>query len=182
MKIFCKAILFVLPACLSAQMKHDAAPDGSMEAMHHAAPVASTSLTVTGPDGKTQTYSTEDLRGMAHLTVKVHNAHSNADESYSGVPVSELAKRAEPKLVTGDKPKIKPLMMVLVFGGTDNYHVVLTMCDVDPSCRNGMAIVADQQDGKSITTDGDFKLIVTEDKKPQRWVRNLSSITLKTID
>ncbi len=182
MKIFCKAILFLLPACLPAQMKHDATPASGMEAMHHAAPVASTSLTVTGLDGKTQTYSFEDLRSMPHLTVKVHNAHSNADETYAGVPVSALAKRAEPTLVSGDKGKIKPLMLALVFGGTDNYHVALTMCDVDPSCHNGMVIVADQQDGKTIGTDGAFKLIVTEDKKPQRWVRNLNSITLKAID
>jgi len=182
MKIFCKAILFLLPACLPAQMKHEATPVGGMEAMHHAAPVPSTSLTVTGLDGKTQTYSFEDLRSMAHLTVKVHNMHSKADETYAGVPVSELAKRAEPTLVSGDKGKIKPLMLALVFGGTDNYHVVLTMCDIDPSCRNGMVIVADQQDGKTIGTDGAFKLIVTEDKKPQRWVRNLNSITLKAID
>lgn len=31
-----------------------------------------------------------DLKAMPHWTVKIHNSHSNADEAYSGVRVSDL--------------------------------------------------------------------------------------------
>jgi hypothetical protein len=30
--------------------------------------------------------------------------------------------------------------------------------------------------------DGQFKLINSEDKKPQRWVRNLSSISVRSAE
>jgi len=173
MKTLAAFALLTLPLALCAQMNHT-------EAATPKAIVPSTTLTVTGLDGKTQSYSPEDLRNMTHLTVKVHNAHTNADESYSGVPVSSLVKRAEPNLT--DKSKSHPLMTVLIFEGADKYRIALTVCDIDPSCRNGIAIVADQIDGRPLTADGAFKLILTEDKKPQRWTRNLASITVKSLE
>jgi hypothetical protein len=36
--------------------------------------------------------------------------------------------------------------------------------------------------GKPLGDDGQFKLVDTGDKKPQRWVRNLSSITVRMIE
>jgi hypothetical protein len=41
-------------------------------------------------------------------------------------------------------------------------------------------IVATSMDGKPLGADGALKLISTEDKKPQRWVRNLTAITMKS--
>jgi hypothetical protein len=43
-------------------------------------------------------------------------------------------------------------------------------------------IVALSVDGHSLGADGELKLISTDDKKPQRWVRNLSAIALKTVE
>ena len=73
-------------------------------------------------------------------------------------------------------------LQVIVAGATDNFRVVITMCDATPQCRSGQAIVADTVDGKPLTTDGAFKLILTEDKKPARWARNLQSLTVRTVD
>ncbi len=70
-------------------------------------------------------------------------------------------------------------MTVIVARGTDNFRVALTLCDTDPDCRSGQSIVADTVDGKPLTCDGAFKLILTEDKTPGRWVRNLDSLTVK---
>jgi len=154
----------------------------STEHMHRAPATPSTKLAVLGLDGKILTFNVADIKDLPHLTVTVNNAHTKTPETYSGVPVSELIKRAEPTLANGEKPKTKPLMTIVVAGGTDDYHIVLTLCDIDPSCRNGMVIVADRLDGQPLTQDGAFKLIVTEDKKPQRWVRNLDSLTIKAVN
>jgi hypothetical protein len=40
-------------------------------------------------------------------------------------------------------------------------------------------IVATSLNGKDIGAEGPLKLVSTEDRKPQRWVRNLSAVTLK---
>jgi hypothetical protein len=37
-------------------------------------------------------------------------------------------------------------------------------------------------DGKPLGQDGQLKLVDTSDKKPQRWVRNLSAITVRSVE
>ena len=66
-----------------------------MAGMDHAKPAAvpSTSLTLT-VDGKSTTSPWPSLQAMPQKTVKVHNAHNNMDETYSGVPLSDLLAKA----------------------------------------------------------------------------------------
>jgi hypothetical protein len=43
-------------------------------------------------------------------------------------------------------------------------------------------IVADQMDGQPLGEDGAFKLVLQGDKRPARWVRNLSTIKVKSAE
>jgi len=149
-------------------------------AMSKPAAKPSTQLTVTGVSGKTKTLSPADLKALPHVTVSVMNVHSGKQESYSGVPVKELLAMVEP--AKGEGPKVSGNMLVVVAGATDDFHVAITLCDTNPECRNGQAIVADVEDGEPIAKDGAFKMILTEDKKPARWARNLESLTVKAVN
>lgn len=175
------ALAMLAASTLTAQMNHKPAGEmktDSMQEMHHAPAKRSEMLKLTGLDGKKVSLSPADFAKMPHVTLNVHNGHSDKDETYSGVPVSELLK-----LVTAaGKPKVSPRMTVLVFSATDNFHVVLTSCDTDPGCHNGQVIVADSMDNKPLEDVGAFKLVVSEDKKPGRWARNLDSITVKAVE
>ena len=139
-------------------------------------PVPSTALTVTELLGKSTSYSPDQFKALPHITVQVHNAHNNQDETYSGVPVEKLIHT---EATSG--PQTSTNVQVIVAGATDNFHVVITMCDTNPQCRSGQAIVADTLNGQPLTTDGAFKLVLTEDKKPARWARNLQSLTVKAV-
>lgn len=135
--------------------------------MAMAKPAASTSATLT-------------LMALPHVTVTVMNAHNGRAEVYSGVPVKDLLDTvASPKSDTA--PKVSANMTLIVAEATDHFRVAITLCDTDPTCRNGQAIVADSIDGKSLTADGAFKLVLTEDKKPGRWARNLASLTVQAV-
>lgn len=160
--------LIVLPSALFAQ--------GGM-AMNKPAAVPSTSLTVTGLSGTAKTFSPADFKTLPHVTVNVHNAHANKDESYSGVPVKDLLALVAP--AKGEGPKVSGNMTLVIAGATDGFQVALTLCDTNPDCRNGQSIVADTLDGAALTQDGAFKLVLSEDKKPARWARNLRSLTVK---
>ena len=59
----------------------------------------STSLTLT-IDGKHTSFSTAELDAMAQKTVKVHNEHTKADETYSGVLLGDVL----PKFVAVRNP------------------------------------------------------------------------------
>ena len=177
-----KRLLFALSAlllpavCLTAsraQVTH-----GGMGGMKHEAGVPSKTLTLTGLNGEIKTLSAEDMRALPHVSVTVTNGHSHQQETYSGVPVKDLLALVTTKHAA-DATKISPRMTLVIAGATDHFRVALTLCDTDPGCRNGQAIVADAENGKPLTSDGAFKLILTEDKAPGRWVRNLDSITEK---
>ncbi|GAA3768536.1 hypothetical protein GCM10022270_31830 [Terriglobus aquaticus] len=147
--------------------------------MKHEAGVPSKTLALTGLDGSTRTLSADDLKALPHVSVAVTNGHTHQQETYSGVPVKDLLALVASK--PGAGPHVSPRTTVVIAGATDHFQVVLTMCDTDPGCRSGQAIVADAEDGKPLTADGAFKLILTEDKMPGRWTRNLDSLTEKNV-
>jgi hypothetical protein len=156
-----------------------AAQEAGMQEMHHAATVASTTLTVTGVDGKQIVLTAAELAAMPHKTVTVYNVHAKVNEVYSGVELSDLlAKVGAPQgeAVRGSKM----YLLYVIATGTDNYSVLYSLAETDPANHVGDVMVADAQDGKPLTTDGAFKLISTEEKRPARWVRNLTAITVRS--
>jgi hypothetical protein len=117
---------------------------------------------------------------MPQQTVIVHNEHTKVDEKYMGVAVSDLLAKAG--FVADKTTQKKMLHSYLRAEGTDKYWVLYSATEVEGSEHNGDVIVATWMDGKGLGADGNFKLVSTEDKKPQRWVRNLTAITLKTAE
>ncbi len=128
-----------------------------------------------------ETLNAVDFAAIPHKTVTYHNAHTKADELYAGVPLTDLlAKYGAP---AGDQLRGKPLSEYIVATGADGYKAVLSLAETDPAFHAGDVIVADTMDGKPIgDNDGPFRLIVTEDKRPARCVRNPVSIELRAAD
>jgi hypothetical protein len=120
-----------------------------------------------------------ELKAMPRTTITVHNEHSKADETYMGVRVADLlAKMGAP---LGKELRGIALGSYLVAVGSDGYGAVIALAEVDPSFHAGEVIVADTMNGQPLDPkSGPFKLVVTEDKRPARWVRNLVSIELKS--
>jgi hypothetical protein len=169
------AVLTINPFGAFAQA---AAPMAGM-AQPKPSAVPSTSLALT-VDGRSTTFSVAELAAMPQKSVKVHNAHSNADESYSGVPLSDLLAKAG--FVADKTTQHKLLRSYIRAEGTDKFWVIYSLTEVEPTEHTGDVIVAISLDGHSLGADGELKLISTDDKKPQRWVRNLSAIVLKTVE
>jgi hypothetical protein len=133
---------------------------------------------VTDPDHGPATLTASALKAMPHVTVTICNSHTNADETYSGVRLSYLLARLGAPL--GDELRGKALANYIVAKGSDGYKAVLALGEVDPSFHPGEVLVADTMDGEPLDAhSGPFKLVVTEDKRPARSVRNLVSIELK---
>lgn len=162
----------------AAQAQTPAAPMGGME-MAKPAAALSTSLTLT-LDGKATTFSVAELKAMPQKTVKVHNAHTNADETYSGVPLGDLLAKAG--FVANKTTQRQMLRSYLQVEGTDKYWVVYSLTEVEGTEHDGDVIVATSMGDKGLGADGELKLVSTGDKKPQRWVRNLTAITMKSAE
>jgi hypothetical protein len=143
------------------------------------APATTSTLDLSGPDGRHITLTADALQSLPQQTVRVHNPHTKADETYQGVELSLLLARLDAPL--GPKLRGKALAMYVVAEGTDKYRAVYSLAEVDPAFHTGTVIVADREDGQPIAKDGPFKLVNTEDKRPARWVRNLASIQMSSI-
>jgi hypothetical protein len=125
--------------------------------------------------------SAADLKAMPHITVTFHNTHTSADETYSGVRVADILTNFKAPL--GSELRGKALTNYMVATGSDGYQAVLALAEVDPAFHPGEVIVADTMDGKPLDEhNGPLKLVVTEDKRPARSVRNLVSVELKTLN
>jgi hypothetical protein len=148
--------------------------------MEHSAPsTPSTHLTIKTYEGKTLNFSSEELAALPHKQVAVFNAHSKTNETYSGVLLADLLSKAGVPL--GENVRGKLFMLGVVAQGTDNYSVLYSLAEVDPSIHTGDVIVADAVDGKKLEKDGMFKMVSSEEKRPARWVRNLTSISVVQV-
>jgi hypothetical protein len=154
------------------------APRQNMGAAH-AEKARSTSLTVTVA-GKTQTFSPADIAALPHESVSVMNAHLKKTESYSGVPLAAILDKMGLPFVKANEHTL--LHSYWIAEGTDGYQVVVSAYEALSAVHTDSVLVADSSDGKPLAADGALKLIISGDKRPQRWVQNLKSLTLKTIE
>ena len=138
------------------------------------------SLALAGP-GQQTTISLDALKTMHHTSVTVTNGHSHARETYTGVPLIDLLTKVgapAPEAVKG-----KVLSDYIVATGSDNYHAVLALAEIEPGFHPGAVLVADTLNGKPLDSkEGPLKLIVEEDQKPARWVHNLVKVELKQAE
>lgn len=124
--------------------------------------------------------SLQQLKALPHTTVTIHNPHTNADETYSGVRVADVLTPLGAPL--GKELHGIALTTYLVATGSDGYQAVFALAEVDPSFHPGEVLVADTMNGKPLDDhSGPLKLVVTEDKFPARSVRNLTTIELKSL-
>ncbi len=145
----------------------------------HAKAPASTELKVI-VDGKSTTLTLAELAAMPQKTVTVHNEHTKADETYAGVPLGELL--AKYGFAVGQSTHRKMLRTYISAEGTDKYWVLFSATEVESSEHSADVIIATSMNGKPLGDDGALKLIDNADKKPERWVRNLTTITLVTVE
>jgi DMSO/TMAO reductase YedYZ molybdopterin-dependent catalytic subunit len=81
----------------------------------------------------------------------------------------------------GSELRGKALANYVVATGSDGYQATLALGEIDPTFHPGEVLVADTMDGKPLDAhSGPLKLVVTEDKRPARSVRNLTAIELKS--
>jgi len=172
----CGAVFALTISPVRLQAQDASAP---MTEHAHAMTPPSTTLTIT-VDGKSTVLSVAELQALPQKTIAVHNEHTKMDENYSGVPLGDLL--AKYGFAVSQATHRTMLRSYVVATGMDKYWVLYSATEVESSEHAGDVIVAIAKDGKPLGEDGLLKLISSEDKKPQRWVRNLTAITLKSAE
>ncbi len=129
-------------------------------------------------NGKSEKWTPATLAALPHSTMTVFNAHAKANQTYSGVPLVTLLKRVG----VPESPHGKDFRLYIVATGSDGYEVVYSLGEVAPEIHDGTTLVADTADGKPLGDSGPLQLVTTGEKHPARWVRNLASIRVLSIE
>ena len=144
---------------------------------------ATDTLQLRVPSHEPITLTAGDVKVLPHITVTIHNSHTDTDETYAGVRVADLFAKEKLGAPLGAELHGKALSGYLVANGSDGYHAVLALAEIDPSFHPGEVLVADAMNSHSLDAhSGRFKLVVTEDRRRARSVRNLVSLELKMAD
>ena len=138
---------------------------------------ASAQLKIGGAVSTPLTLTATDLKNMPRTTLHVTNPHENKSETYEGVLLEELLRRAG--VAQGDQLRGKLMTPYVIAEAEDGYKVVFALAELDSGMTSSEILVADTVDGAPIDAKrGPFRLVAPHDKRPARWVRMLKSITV----
>jgi DMSO/TMAO reductase YedYZ molybdopterin-dependent catalytic subunit len=121
------------------------------------------------------TFSASDLAAMPRHSVTASAHHLSG--TWEGVELRELLTRAG--VPAGDALRGAALATAVVVTGADGYRMVFAIAELDPAFTDRVAIMADRKDGAPLPANSaPFQLIITGEKRPARWVRQVVSIEL----
>jgi hypothetical protein len=71
---------------------------------------------------------------------------------------------------------------VLLVEAADGYRVAFALAEVDPAFSERDIILADKRDGKPLDAkEGPLRIVAPGDKRPARWVRQVTALRLIAV-
>jgi hypothetical protein len=134
---------------------------------------------VSGGNGKTNTLTLRDLSALPQQRVKT--ADHGTPVSFDGVLLSDVLSKAE--VPTGEKLRGKSLLLYAVVEASDGYRVLFALAELDPALSEKRVYLVTKRDGKPLSEEeGPFRIVVPDEKRAARWVRQVTAITIKTAE
>ena len=132
------------------------------------------SVKVSGEVTTPLTINNDDLHQYPQTTV-TRKDHDGKDHIYTGVILAEILKKAGATL--GPDLKGKNLTKYILVTASDNYQVIFALAELDKAFTDRTIILTDQVDGKPLPSgEGPFRIIVQDEKKPARCIREVTEI------
>lgn len=134
-------------------------------------------LSVSGEVEKPLQLTLSDLSKMPRRSVKTKN-HDGKDITYEGVELREVLSRAGVKF--GEEMRGKAVASYVLIQAADKYEAVFALPELDPAFSDRLILLADSADGKPLAdSNGPLQVIVPDEKRHARWVRQVIAIVVK---
>ncbi len=134
------------------------------------------SIIVNGAVEKPLQLNQEALAKLPRRTVQANN-HDGKPSNYEGVELREILLRAG--VPFGKELKGKWLASYVLVEAVDNYQAVFALPELDSLFTDRVILLADVCDGKPLPEkNGAFQMIVPDEKRHARWVRQVKSLTV----
>ncbi len=134
------------------------------------------SLLVDGGNGKTVTLTAADLSGLVQH--KIDATEHGTAASFDGVLLSDILAKVD--MPSGEKMRGKLMSLYLLVEAADGYRVVFALPELDAAFTDRKVYLATRRDGKALTDkEGPFRIVVPDDKRPARWVRQVTALRIR---
>ena len=142
---------------------------------------ASDSLDLRGDLPNPRLISAAELHQLPRMETHTTDPHEPGKEIvYAGTPLIEVLKAGGLRL-DADKAGIREtLTITVVVEAADGYRAVFALAELDPELTDRMILLADTKDGQPLSPrEGPFRIIVPGEKRPSRWVRQVTVVTVR---
>ncbi|GAA4324431.1 hypothetical protein GCM10023149_26020 [Mucilaginibacter gynuensis] len=120
--------------------------------------------------------SAAELQKFKQITV-TRKDRDGKDHAYSGVVLADILQKAG--VTMGAELKGENLTKYLLVEASDGYQVSFALAELDKSFTDRLIILADKVDGNPLpAADGPFRIIVQDEKKPARCVKQVTSLKI----
>lgn len=133
-------------------------------------------LSVTGAVEKPLKFKRSEFAKLPRRTVRAKN-HDGKECTYEGVELREILARGGVKF--GKELKGKWLATFVLVEAMDNYQTIFALPELDSLFTDRVILLADTCDGQMLpATTGPLQMIVPDEKRHGRWVRQVKQLTV----
>jgi DMSO/TMAO reductase YedYZ molybdopterin-dependent catalytic subunit len=140
-------------------------------------PASPVLLTIAGEVANPVKLTAEDLAKLPRRSVQAKD-HDGKNTSFEGMELAEVLKLAGGKF--GEQLRGKELALFLVVDATDGYRAVFALPELDRAFTDQIVLLADRRNGKPLPEkEGPLRIVVPDEKRQARWVRQVISLTIR---
>lgn len=124
--------------------------------------------------------SPASLAGLTRVSARVEVHGTKAQVLYEGVSLGDLARKFGAP--AGEAIRGAKLSIVVVVKAADGYQAVFALPELDPLFTKKAVLLADCRDGEALSDqEGPYRLVVPDEARQARWVRQVISIELRAL-
>jgi hypothetical protein len=121
------------------------------------------------------------LAGLTRTSAQVEVHGAKDPVLLEGVSLGDLVRRLGAP--AGEAIRGAKLSMAVVLKAADGYQAVLALPELDPMFTKKVILLSDHRDGTALPAkEGPFRLVVPDEARQARWVRQIVSIELRDIE
>ena len=134
-------------------------------------------LSVTGEVKTPLMLTASDLHALERTEVTAKD-RDGKEHRYAGVALTAILRKAGATL--GGELRGENLSKYLIAKAGDGYEVLFSLAEVDAEFSGRIILVADSVDGTPLPQGvGPFRLVIPDEKRPARWIRELKSLEIR---
>ena len=99
---------------------------------------------------------------------------------HEGVLLRDVLAKANVPL--GEALRGKALARAIVATAVDGYQVAFAIAEIDAAFNDHLVLIVDTRNGQPLLPDsGPLQIVVPQDKRPARWIRQVTTLEVKQL-